>query len=68
MHTTGVSGCSENKFQEVKVPSRERPLCDCPSRAAGKDKAFFEVVASLDGPPHAEDFTCRPCQVKRASL
>ena len=38
-----------------------RPLCDCPEPcacyaegyAAGKDKAYFEVLASLDGPPHA---------------
>ena len=35
-----------------------RPLCDCPEPcacyaegyAAGKDKAYFEVIASLDGP------------------
>ena len=26
------------------------------------------VLASLDGPPHAEDCGCQPCQVKRACL
>ena len=39
----------------------ERPLCDCPEPcacyaegyAAGKDKAYFEVLANLEGPPHA---------------
>ena len=53
-----------------------RPLCDCPEPcacyaegyAAGKDKAYFEVLASLEGPPHAEGCTCQPCQVKRACL
>ena len=53
-----------------------RPLCDSPEPcscdaegyAAGKDKAYFEVIASLDGPPHAEDCACQPCQVKRACL
>ena len=50
----------------------QRPLCDCPEPcacyAAGKDKAYFEVIASLEGPPHAEDCACQPCQVKRACL
>ena len=58
------------------MPVNERLLCDCPDPcacyaegyAAGKDKAFFEVVASLDGPPHAEGCACQPCQVKRACL
>ena len=31
----------------------DRPLCDCPEPcacyAAGKDKAYFEVLANLDG-------------------
>ena len=53
-----------------------RPLCDCPDPcacyakgyAAGKDKAYFEVLASLEGPPHAEGCACQPCQVKRACL
>ena len=42
---------------------------DCPEPcacyAAGKDKAYFEVRASLDGP---EGCACQPCQVKRACL
>ena len=46
-----------------------RPLCDCPEPcacyAAGKDKAFFEVISSLEGPPHAGECTC---QVKRACI
>ena len=54
----------------------ERPLCDCPEPcgcyaegyAAGKDKAYFEVLAILDGPPHAEGCACQLCQVKRACL
>ena len=53
-----------------------RPLCDCDEPcgcyaegyAAGKDKAYFEVLDSLEGPPHAEDCACQPCQVKRACL
>ncbi len=58
------------------MTATERPLCDCPEPcacyaegyAAGKEKAFFEVVASLDGPPHAKGCACLPCQVKRACL
>ena len=54
----------------------ERPLCDCPEPCgcyaeaydAGKDKAYFEVLASLEGPPHGEGCACQPCQVKRACL
>ena len=54
----------------------ERPLCDCDEPcacyaegyAAGRDKAYFEVLASLDGPPHAGDCACRPFRVKRACL
>ena len=53
-----------------------RPLCDCPEPcgcyaegyAAGKDKAFFEIISSLDGPPHAQDCGCQLHQVKRACL
>ncbi len=37
-------------------------LKPCPCYAAGKDKARFE------GPPHAQDCGCQPCQVKRACL
>ena len=58
------------------MTGRERPLCDCPEPcacyaegyAAGKDKAYFEVIASLEGPPHAAVCACQPCQVKRACL
>ena len=50
----------------------ERPLCDCPEPcacyaegyAAGKDKAYFEVLANLEGPPHAGDCSCQPCLLK----
>ena len=53
-----------------------RPLCDCPEPCgcyaegydAGKDKAYFEILASLEGPPHTEGCACHPCQVKRACL
>ena len=58
------------------MTARQRPLCDCPEPcacyaegyAAGKDKAYFEMLASLEGPPHAEGCACQPCQVKRACL
>ena len=58
------------------MTARERRLCDCDEPcgcyaegyAAGKDKAFFEMLASLDGPPHAQDCGCQPCQIKRACL
>ena len=51
------------------MTGRERPLCDCPEPcacyaegyAAGRDKACFEVIASLEGPPHAEGCACQPC-------
>ena len=54
----------------------ERPVSDCPEPfacyvegyAVGKDKAYFETIASLDCPPHAEGCACQPCQVKRARL
>ena len=26
------------------------------------------MLASLEGPPHAEDCACQPCQMKRACL
>ena len=47
----------------------EQPVCDCPepcgcyaeNYAAGKDKAYFEVLASLEGPPHAEGCGCQSC-------
>ena len=53
-----------------------RHVCDRPepcgryavSYAAGKDKADFEVLASLDVLPHADGCACQPCQVKRACL
>ncbi len=58
------------------MTASERPLCDCPEPcgcyaegyAAGKDKAYFEVLDGLDGPPHSESCGCQPCQVKRACL
>ena len=54
-----------------------RPVCDCPQPCAcyaegyaqGKDKAYFEMLASLEGgTPHAGDCACRPCQVKTACI
>ena len=58
------------------MTAAERQACDCPEPcgcyaegyAAGKDKAYFKVLASLDGPTHAEGCPCQPCQVKRACL
>ena len=29
-------------------------------RLTQKDKAYLEVLARLDGPPHAEDCVCQP--------
>ena len=54
----------------------EHPVCDCPEPcacyaegyAAGEDKTYFEVLASLEGLLHAEGCGCQPCQVKRACL
>ena len=58
------------------MTTSEPPVCDCPEPcgcyaggyAAGKDKAHFEILASLEGPPHYQDCACQPCQVKRACL
>ena len=54
------------------MTAKDRSLCDCDEPggcyAAGKDKAYFEVLASLDGPPHTGECACQPCQVKRACL
>ena len=44
----------------------DQPLTE--GYAAGKDKAFFEIISSLEGPPHAEGCGCQPCQVKLACL
>ena len=62
------------------MTARATPLCNCPEPcgcyaeghaagyAEGKDKAYFEVMASFDGPLHAADCGCQPCEVKRACL
>ena len=58
------------------MAARVTPVCDCPEPcgcyaegyAAGKDKAYLEILASFKDPPHAEDCGCQRCQVKRASL
>ena len=76
VHTTRVSGRAEGEVLGGLITARERRLCDCDEPcgcyaegyAAGKNKAFFEVIASLEGPPHAQDCGCQPCQVKRACL
>ena len=52
------------------------PVCDCPEPCAcyaegyvhGKEKAYFEMLANLEGPVHAVDCACRPCQVKTACI
>ena len=68
-----IGACPENAgSQEEALTAGEHPVCDCPEPcgcyAAGKDKAYFEVLASLEGPPHAGECACQPCQVKRACL
>ena len=58
------------------MTARKRRLCDCDEPcgcyaegyAAGKDKAYFEMLTSLEGPPHAEGCACQSCRVKRACL
>ena len=58
------------------MTGRDRPVCDRPEPcgryavgyAAGMDKAYFEVIGSLEGPPHAGECACQPCQVKRACI
>ena len=50
----------------------ERPLCDCPEPcdcyAAGRDKAYTEVLASLEDSPQAGECPYRYCQVKTACM
>ena len=52
------------------MTAREVPACGCYAEGyvQGKDKAYVEVLASLEGPPHAEDCGCQPCQEKRACI
>ena len=54
------------------MTAREVPVSDCPEPcacyAAGRGRAYFEVIASFKGPPHAEGCACEPCQVKRACI
>ena len=46
------------------MTAREVPVCDCPEPcacyAAGRCRAYFEVIASFEGPPHAEGCACEP--------
>ena len=80
MHDQGNAALSS--FQDATMTDTERPLCDCPEPcgcyaegyAAGRDKAYSEVVAGLDGPLHAqgplhtENCACQPRQANRACL
>ena len=58
------------------MTAERRRVCDCPdpcgcyaeAYAAGKGKAYFEVLGSPDCPPHSESCRCQPWQVKRACL
>ena len=58
------------------MAARERPLCDrsgpcgcyAEGHAAGTDKEFFEVIASVEDPPHAQDCACQPCLEKVMTL
>ena len=72
VHATRVSGHPEREFSGGPMTARKCPLCDCPEPwvcyVAGKDKSYFEVITRLDGPPHAEDCACQPCQVRRTCL
>ena len=52
----------EDEVQGATVVDGTRPLCDCDEPcdcyvegyAAGKGKEYFEVIVSLEGPPHTE--------------
>ena len=58
------------------MTAREVPVCDFPEPcacyaegyAAGKDKAYFEVLASIKGLPHADGCACQPCLQKLMPL
>ena len=66
----------ELDLREASTTARDRPFRCGPEPcgryaegyAASKDKAYFEVLASLEGPPHHQGCACQPCQVKRACL
>ena len=61
--TSNKAGYVELDFRVASMTAWECSPCDrlepcgcCAwGYAAGRDKAFFEVLASLDGPAHAED-------------
>ena len=58
------------------MTAQQAQLCDCPEPsgcyaegyAAGKDKAYFEMMASLEDTPHSTGCGCSPCQVKQATM
>ena len=76
VHATRVSGRAEEEVsgnligRDRTPPLRLPEPCACYAEgyAAGKDKAYFEMLASLEGTPHAKGCACQPCQVKRACL
>ena len=57
VHTTIVSGRAEQELSGDLIIAREHPLCHCPEPcacyaegyAAGKDKAYFEVLNQSQG-------------------
>ena len=56
--------------------TQRRRVCDCPNPcgcyaegyARGRDEAYLEVMANVDGPAHHDECSCEPCQVKLAFL
>ena len=58
------------------MTTQKTQLCDCPEpcgcyaegHAAGKDKAYSEMLASLEDKAHSLGCGCRPCQVKKATI
>ena len=70
--------------QEARLSERGRQVGRTGSQAGGRGPGqgaggrtgtekrrrlnSFEILASLDGPPHAQDCGCQPCQIKRACL
>ena len=65
----------ETRWEDIMTGSA-RPVCDCPEPCAcyaedysqGKNKAYFEMLASLEGPVHTVDCACWSCQVKTACM
>ena len=63
-----VSGGLNDRQRTPSLRLPEPCGCYAEEYAAGKDEAYFEMLASLEGTPAAGDCACQSCQVKRACL